>query len=416
MARRRQKLSIPAASWLIVKASIKSFAKNRDMEVAATLAFYGFLALMPLLLLVTVCLGVVLGSSDTVPAALQRVLVDLFPTFHLGVLDDLAAISFKGVVGLVSVLLLLWCMTPLAGALRSALAEMFKLPIRMHFIKSKLIDLGTIIALLLVLVLLTALKLFLPEVEAGGGVLSRVAFFAARTLFPFLLSVGLVGLFFRVFSPIRLAWRQWLLGAVTVAVLWGLMRHVFLSFMQINPNYGYAFGSLKAVFLLVVWVYYSFAALLLGAEIMANTHRREAILLRELLDDGLDDEKAGNRLAGNFELRLEAGETLFREGDPGHEMYVVLEGAVRLLRGERELAVMRRGSYFGEMSLLGGNPRSATAVAADAVRLAVITQANFDLLVRENPALVRTLLEELARRLERTNALSVAGDGPGDDG
>lgn len=66
--------------------------------------------------------------------------------------------------------------------------------------------------------------------------------------------------------------------------------------------------------------------------------------------------------------RFEAGNYLFHEGDPGHEMYTVLEGHVLISKfiqggGEEALAILGRGDFFGEMSLVDGEPRSADAKA-----------------------------------------------------
>ncbi len=386
-----------ASSWLVLKAALRSFGENRTLEFAATLAFYGFLSLMPLLLVAIIVLGKFLQSSEDVSSALAAVLTNMFPGFNADVLSDLQAISAGGALSALSVLLLLWSMTPLSGALRSALARMFKMPLKRPFLMSKLLDLGAVLAFLLLFLALVGIRVVSPAVSSSWlhAVLS--------SLLPFVLCVGFLGLFFRVFSPVGLSWRQWLLGAVCVAVLWAVMRNLFVLFMQYNPNYGYAFGSLKAIFLLVVWVYYSFAALLLGAEVMANTYRRDALLLRGLLDHRNPGKHNDQSLMKKFERTLDAGAVLFREGDAGAEMYVVLDGSVALSRDGRELATMGAGAYFGEMSLLTGAPRSATAIAESPVRLAVITQGNFDLLVRENPVLVRGLLEELARRLADTN-------------
>jgi CRP-like cAMP-binding protein len=71
------------------------------------------------------------------------------------------------------------------------------------------------------------------------------------------------------------------------------------------------------------------------------------------------------------ERRLKAGEVLFREGDPGDAMYVVLEGKVRISKqipgvGEEALGILERGDYFGEMALIENLPRSADAKAHDA--------------------------------------------------
>lgn len=392
-----------ASILLVLKASFKSFAVNRNLEIAATLAFYGFLSLMPLLLLTVVVLGMFLRSSDAVASALSQVLSDAIPAFNKELLTDLTSISFNGTIGVISVLLLLWSMTPFSGALRSSVAKMFKTAMRMPFYLSKLIDLATVFSFLLLFLLLSGIKILVPVTPEGAGYFYQFVFFLMRAVVPFVLSVLFIGMFFKVFSPVQLSWHHWLLGAVAVTSLWWIMTSLFFVFVQFNPRFGYAFGSLKAIFLLIVWVYYSFAALLLGAEIMANTYRREALLLKGLLDDQVRMSVGNASLMKKFERQLQPGEVLFREGDHGSEMFVVLEGSIRLSKGTRDLAVMGRGHYFGEMSLLRNVPRSATATAADMVRLAVINKGNFDLLIRENPALVRRLLEELARRLEETN-------------
>ncbi len=70
------------------------------------------------------------------------------------------------------------------------------------------------------------------------------------------------------------------------------------------------------------------------------------------------------------EERFRDGEVIFREGDPGDKMYVVLEGRVMISKsipgaGEEALAFLERGDYFGEMALIDQQPRSATAKAHD---------------------------------------------------
>ena len=396
-ARRRSVSSVMASAWLVIRAAFKSFGANRNLEIAATLAFYGFLSLMPLLLMTIIVLGSFLRSSEAISAALGHVLADIFPAFNEELLIDLNEISGGGALSVISAVLLMWAMTPLSGAFRTALARMFKMPIQRPFLKSKLIDLAAVFGFLLLFLALVTIKVVMPAADSAWWSL------AAGSLLPFVLCIGFIGVFFRVFSPVRLSWRQWLLGAICVTLLWAVMRHLFVVFIQYNPNYGYAFGSLKAIFLLIVWVYYSFAALLLGAEIMANTFRRDALLLRGLLEVDGKAVNSDSVLMEKFSRELEPGDVLFKEGAEGSEMFVILSGAIRLTRDGRELALMDRGKYFGEMSLLSHAPRSATATAVERSRLAVINQGNFDLLVRENPVLVRGLLEELARRLEETN-------------
>ena len=70
------------------------------------------------------------------------------------------------------------------------------------------------------------------------------------------------------------------------------------------------------------------------------------------------------------EMRFAGGDYIFREGDEGDVLYIVLEGKVMISKmivgsGEEALAFMDRGDYFGEMALIDGKPRSAYAKAHD---------------------------------------------------
>ena len=100
------------------------------------------------------------------------------------------------------------------------------------------------------------------------------------------------------------------------------------------------------------------------------------------------------------------GEALFREGEEGNEMFYVAAGSVSLTKGDRVLRVMGKGDYFGEMSMLTGAARTATATAsAPGTRVVAISQDNFDTILRENPAIVRSILKEMAMRLQKTSEL-----------
>src|SRR3954465_16057228 len=80
-------------------------------------------------------------------------------------------------------------------------------------------------------------------------------------------------------------------------------------------------------------------------------------------------------------LELKEGEYVFREGDLGTEMYIINEGKVEILNevgGEEQLlAVLEKGDFFGEMSVLEDLPRAATARAAPDVRLLQLTVSTF---------------------------------------
>ncbi len=102
-----------------------------------------------------------------------------------------------------------------------------------------------------------------------------------------------------------------------------------------------------------------------------------------------------------------AGAVVFEEGDPGSRMYVIRSGEVRILKRvaarEIELARLGAGEAFGEMALLEGRPRSATAVVASAARILEIDEAAFEDLVRRNGEIALRLLRRLSGRLREAN-------------
>lgn len=98
-------------------------------------------------------------------------------------------------------------------------------------------------------------------------------------------------------------------------------------------------------------------------------------------------------------LEVPGGEALTVEGAPGSEFFVIDEGTAKVtLRGE-ELASLGPGDFFGEMSLLDGEPRAATVTADTPMRVFVIGAGEFGALLDDSPSVARRLLRGLARRL-----------------
>lgn len=95
------------------------------------------------------------------------------------------------------------------------------------------------------------------------------------------------------------------------------------------------------------------------------------------------------------------GRTIFREGDQGGPMYVVIEGSVTLSVRGRELERLGPGGIFGEMALLDSEPRSATAVATMDCRLAPVDHKRFTYMVQQTPHFALQIMRVMADRLRR---------------
>lgn len=95
------------------------------------------------------------------------------------------------------------------------------------------------------------------------------------------------------------------------------------------------------------------------------------------------------------------GTVLTRTGEPGEEFFLIIDGRVRVEVSPRKRSGLGPGEFFGEMSLLDGEPRSATVIADTPVRLLVINRRDFSRLLSEVPDLTRSLLAVLSRRLRQ---------------
>lgn len=98
-----------------------------------------------------------------------------------------------------------------------------------------------------------------------------------------------------------------------------------------------------------------------------------------------------------------AGETIIREGDVGETVYFVRRGVVELLVGEQLLDILEPGSIFGEMSVIDGEPRSATAVATADCELMEVDHGAFEALLDQQPEVAVTVMCNMAKRLRRLN-------------
>jgi CRP-like cAMP-binding protein len=98
-----------------------------------------------------------------------------------------------------------------------------------------------------------------------------------------------------------------------------------------------------------------------------------------------------------------AGDVIFRQGDKAEELFVIQSGSVEIRLGSRLLDALPERSIFGEMALIDGAPRSATAIAATDVRLVPVGEKQFLLMVSRTPYFALNVMRALARRLRLTN-------------
>jgi CRP/FNR family transcriptional regulator, cyclic AMP receptor protein len=142
---------------------------------------------------------------------------------------------------------------------------------------------------------------------------------------------------------------------------------------------------------------------------MANPDRPGPSLL-----SALPGHLATDLFAGAKSVRLAADKVLFLASDPGDGCYRIEEGLLKVTMvsrtgSERILSFVGRGSIVGELSMIDGLPRSAAVVAVRDSELSFLSRAAFETFAQQHPAVYKTLVTLLARRLRETDTTIAAG-------
>jgi CRP/FNR family cyclic AMP-dependent transcriptional regulator len=132
------------------------------------------------------------------------------------------------------------------------------------------------------------------------------------------------------------------------------------------------------------------------------------VLRRAPLFDALDDDSAAALQAGVTIVELARADRVFEEGASGNQLYVVLDGKIKLTRAaadgrENLLSVLGPGEMFGELSLFDPRPRTASAVAVTDSRLGALAHDDLRSWLTGRPDVALHLLQALAQRLRRAN-------------
>ena len=105
------------------------------------------------------------------------------------------------------------------------------------------------------------------------------------------------------------------------------------------------------------------------------------------------------------------GDVIFEEGSNGRELFVVLDGRIDIVKlngtSKTVIVTLGKGEFFGEMAVIDGSARSATAIAAaPGTRVMRINHARFVYLVSQQPAFALMVMDALSKRLRASNALT----------
>jgi CRP/FNR family transcriptional regulator, cyclic AMP receptor protein len=117
------------------------------------------------------------------------------------------------------------------------------------------------------------------------------------------------------------------------------------------------------------------------------------------LFEGLSKKELGQLARVSEDMEIPAGTTLTKEGEIGHEFFVIVDGDTEVKRKGKNLGTRGGGDFIGEIALLEDVPRTATVKAKTDLRVFVLTSTDFRHLLEESPTVERKVLRALAKRV-----------------
>ena len=401
----------------VIHTTLKGISKHRLMGLSAALSFYALFALIPLIILIFFLISHLVYSSDYAIVELAILTSNLLPEFSQRIMIEVYNnTQTQAAWGALGFIILLWTITPLAANMRSSfylIASRYDVP---SFWNKKFRDIMAVLCVLLVFFLYTA----------AGFVLESVIVFLAAHLPPsftnivgallsLLLTTVLIAGFYKTFCPLTVHWRHLLLSALLTASVWLLMRPAFGLFLSINKNFGAVFGSMKAMFVSISWLYINFAVFLIGFELMVTLRQKDVLLLKGLFDDMPNQQHYLQALMFKYGKTYPQGSYIFKQGETNHHYYMVTEGTLHLTQrlpdaSERTVRIVQSGDFFGDISLFSAQPlyASAVVVSPQASMIEIDTEC-LENLIQEEPNIAVRLLKQLSSHAQINGMVPLSG-------
>lgn len=388
----------------VLKETLIAFYQHNGLGLSASLSFYAMFALIPMALLMFFLLSHLVISSDYAIVKLAILTSNLVPKLSNSIMLEVYNVAqHKAVWGIFGVIALFWMATPLATAIRASFYSISAIVERPSFIKRKMKDAFAVLGMLMLfflftfsgLVLDSVVHYFHPTAQHTGIINSGLSL---------ILITCLVSLFYHLFFPARVEWRQILFGSFVTSLLWLLMQPAFNLFLSLNSSFGSMFGGMKNMFISIGWLYYTFIVFLFGTVLISTLRKRDVLLLRGLFTNMPKDKTLYlAELMARFGRTFTKETYLFHQGDQGSDLYYLVSGEIALLYDDKPIRILKSGDYFGEMALLTDNPRVADAkVISEEAEVVIIDSHHLQTLLLGEPQVTMQFLKQMANRLYET--------------
>ena len=247
-------------------ALLKKIGEHDDSNLAASIAFYAFLALFPLVLSLLAIFGQFMPSE-----AVLKQLIHFFAQYLPGSPDVLQnnvsdIIRFRGALGAIGIIGLMWSATGAFSAVTHAVNRAWEIQYQHPFYIKKPKELamvaGTGVLFLLSFGSTAALSLLGTATLPVSGFIINLA----TLIVGFILSLTVFMLINKLSPALWVSWRHVWPGAILSTILFEVAKTIFVIYLNTWHAYDNTYGSITSIIVILVWIYYSAFILLLGAE------------------------------------------------------------------------------------------------------------------------------------------------------
>jgi len=256
--------------WFLSRA-YRKFNTDRCPLLASALVHATTFSLFPLILGLVSFSLFILGSSESIIDKIVPVLKQAFPIGIDEIIRNISAIKQTSIViATIGVIAFLWGVASIFRALESTLNVIWKVKKDRPFFKKSLLTIGSAFLVFILLIASVAVTLWVNAIGAEG----LAKFLPGLSI---LFSIFLFGLIYWLFPNRKIKLREAYFGAIFTGLLWEGAKYLFTFYITRVVDYSRIFGSLSAIILLFLWIYYSAYIFLFGAELSYVYARRKTL-------------------------------------------------------------------------------------------------------------------------------------------
>ena len=257
----------------LVVRTVQELGEDDASPKAAGIAYYAILSLFPLLLGLIAILGFFL-PSETV----QKELFDFFDRNLPGAIDILEqniedVIKYRGAIGAVSLVLLLWSASTMFGAINRTINRVWDIRKDRPFYIRKLRDIGMAMGVGILFILSVGATSVFSFIRNLDLPLTTTAADVGARMLGFLFSIAIFLFLYKFIPNTKTYWRYIWPGAVLAGILFEIAKTLFVFYLDHFASYESVYGNVASMIILLFWIYLSAFLMILGAEFSAEYGR-----------------------------------------------------------------------------------------------------------------------------------------------